>query len=678
MVITGILQVRNEEVSGHLARFLKWNSPILDHLVAYDDCSTDQTVSMLKNSGADVIEGDFRSFQSELHIKNSLLTEALSRFPDTDWVLWLDTDELLLESRENLDSILTESEFFGFDGIELPLVNLWRSEQEFRTDSGFNDLTNVRLWKNNQQLKFKTKPGLHHLMHPSGMKNIRRFYSLRILHYGFSSDSNILNKFHTYQQTGQRGRNLWRLVNESGLVLEDISNYSKFLGSRYTEFSSSVQEKNLPRNSNLLIDKCRFQTTKIHSEKSPVVTLISLIFTGVDWLEFQYGELLKLQRELGLGEVEILFVANDASEEVLDFLNKNLIPYVSAPGKTHDDEWYINSVYRAYNYGVACSKGDYVLLTNSDMSYCPGFLFELLKYRSPNSYLVGKLIESGRLTPAKSAIKKNLGKKLVKFKRRTFYSIVDKVLKEGKSSGGLFMPLLISKEAFIEAGGYPEGNIRKSALETYWSSGVQSIALQSEPLVPGDFAFVKRLEIKGWKHETLNSAIAYHFQEGEKSETQSSAKAVIYSGVGVELINNPLLQDGQKFWVNTKTVIPRLTITNSLEKMHNEGSYILLLNDSDSLEKLKTHKLGNISACITSNIKVLENLAIDFNVHAFLIDEITGENIYNLNRVLEEILAQELRRSFLPIEPKPFRLMVSEITPSPLKRIIKSIGILKK
>jgi len=49
MIITGILQVRNEVISGHLARFLEWNLPILDHLVAYDDCSTDQTVSESSN-----------------------------------------------------------------------------------------------------------------------------------------------------------------------------------------------------------------------------------------------------------------------------------------------------------------------------------------------------------------------------------------------------------------------------------------------------------------------------------------------------------------------------------------------------------------------------------------------------------------------------------------------------
>ena len=674
MIITGILQVRNEVVSGHLARFLEWNLPILDHLVAYDDCSTDQSISMLENSGAVVIRGDFRSFQSELNIKNSLLSRALSDFPETEWFLWLDADELLLESREKLESILNESKLLGFDGIQFPLVNLWRSELRFRTDSGFNDLSNVRFWRNNQQLKFKLEPGLHHLMHPAGMKRIRQYDALRILHFGFSSDLNILNKFQTYQQAGQRGRNLWRLADESNLVLDDISNYSKYLGNRYSKFAGSIKKDGYHGITSLLIDECRFREAEIHQEKSPIVTLISLIYAGVDWLEFQYGELLKLQNELGPGEVEILFVANDASNEVLDFLKQNLIPYVISPGKNFDGEWYINSVYRAYNYGVACSHGDYVLLTNSDMSYRPGFLIDMLKHRSQNSYLVGKLIESGRLTPAKSAIKKNLGKKLKTFRRRAFYSISSKILQEGKSPGGLFMPLLVSRKSFLEAGGYPEGNIDRESLNSYLRSGDYSVALQGDPLFPGDFAFVKRLEMNGWKHETLNSSIAYHFQEGEKSETRSSARAVIPSGLKIQLTKSRLLKEKMQSLDRNKVTHPRITVIDSLDKLENQGRYICLTNDVELFDKLNPLKLGNIQAFITSSTLVLKNSAIAFNIHTYLVENLMNESSLNLDRVLEEILALELRTSFLPIEPKPIRLMITEKIPVPLKQIIKSFS----
>jgi hypothetical protein len=416
----------------------------------------------------------------------------------------------------------------------------------------------------------------------------------------------------------------------------------------------------------------------IQNEKIPLVTLISLIYAGVDWLEFQYGELLKLKNELGPGEVEILFVANNASQEIINFLRDNLIPYVSAPGRAYSGEWYINSVYRAYNYGVACAKGEYVLLTNSDMSYSSGFLIELLKHRTPNSYLVGKLIESGRLTPAKSAIKKNLGKKLRQFKRKQFYSTVEKVSREGTSPGGLFMPLLTSRMTFLEAGSYPEGNIRKDSLETYTASGHYSVALQGEQLVPGDYAFVKRLEFNGWKHRTLNSAIAYHFQEGEKSEMRTSARSVINSGIRVELLHSQLLASLKKISNSVIVSNSRLTVTDSLKNVHKKGNFIFLANNADLLDTIKTNKLVNVTSCITSDINILKHMAIGLNIHTYLVEELTDENFHGLNRVFEDLLAQELEKSFLPTEPKKIRLILSEALPPYLKRIIRFTRTLKK
>jgi hypothetical protein len=521
------------------------------------------------------------------------------------------------------------------------------------------------------------EPGLHHLMHPAGMKRVRQYSSLRVLHFGFSTDLNILNKFQTYQQAGQRGRNLWRLVDESDLVLEDIFKHSKYLGSRYPKFARSIKEDSYDQISSLLIEKCYFQKNEIHHDKSPIVTLISLIYSGVDWLEFQYGELLKLQNELGQGEVEILFVANDASKEVLDFLKQNLIPYIISPGKKYVDEWYINSVYRAYNFGVELSQGGYVLLTNSDMSYRPGFLIDMLKHRSQNSYLVAKLIESGRLTPAKAAIKKNLGKKLTTFRRRAFYAFSSKMLQEGKSPGGLFMPLLVSRKSFLEAGGYPEGNIHGDSLNNYLRSGVYTLALQGDPLFPGDFAFVKRLEMNDWKHETLTSSIAYHFQEGEKSETRRSARAVIRSGIRMK-IENSLLEGKIQCPTINKVSRPRLTIIDSLDKIENKGKYIWLTNDFELFEKIDPRKLRNIQAIITSSALVLKHSAITFNIHTYYVENLMNEKMFDLVRVLEEILALELRNSFLPVEPKPLRLIITEKIPSPLKRVIKSIPVFSR
>lgn len=542
MMITALLQIYNEKQSGHLERFLKWNNPLYDKLVVLDDRSTDNTVEFIKPHAALLIENTINSFRSELRNKGLLLDSAKDAFPDTDWFLWLDADELLLEDRPSIDYLLTQASSAHFDGIELPLVNLWRSEYFYRIDSGFNKVKNVRFWKNTTDLNFSKKSGLHNLLHPQGIKRVLKMDELKVLHFGFSSASLIANKFSIYRENEQRGRNLLRLIDETNLQVENVELQKLSLGSRFRNYYQdnrsfdSLQEKLSFRE---YLDLAH--TVLPDKERKPAVTLISLIYAGVDWLEFQYSELLQLKNEFGLGEVEILFIANDASESVINFLNSNSIPYKAAPGRKSPSEWYINSVYRAYNFGVNEAKGEYVLLTNSDMSYAPGFLYSMMQQRSPSKYLVGKLVESGRLKPSNLAIKRNFGKTLEKFKRKKFYKFANKIASDSLTPGGLFMPCLVDRRVFLNKGGFPEGNIRSSSLQKYIETGRSEIATYGEQLIPGDLAFIKALESNKINHQTVGSAVAYHFQEGEKSESKEDLNTKIKSGI--KLSSSPSSQN---------------------------------------------------------------------------------------------------------------------------------------
>jgi glycosyltransferase involved in cell wall biosynthesis len=671
MIITVILQVRNEETSGHLERFLKWNKPIYDNLIAYDDCSTDESVAMLKDSGAFVIEGELHSFNSELQVKQLLLDEARNHFPQTDWFLWLDADELLLGSRVEINDILHECVSNGFDGVKLPLVNLWRSNSQFRVDSGFNNLENVRFWKNSNNLAFSPKPGLHHPMHPDGMKQVSYLGDLRVLHFGFSRDSYILSKFHTYREAGQRGRNLWRLVDETGITVQSIHSYSAILGERFTSWFDSLNDQEIDMQPISLIEQCRLEGGNQTSNRKPKVTLVSLIYAGVDWLEFQYGELIKLQNEFGPHEVEILFVANDATPEVLQFLRSNCIPFVVAPGRVNESEWYINSVYRAYNFGVLKAQGEYVLLTNSDMAYMPGFLFNLLKHKTPNSYLVGKLIESGRLKPAEAAIKKNLGKSIVGFKRGKFYELARKISAETKTYGGLYMPLLAHRRSFLEHGGYPEGNILKSSLEMYIQNGEYQIAAQGEELVSGDFAFVKRLEALGWSFETVDNAIAYHFQEGEKSEHSKQLDRASKSGVSLGNSVNLNSNDFETFPFVIDQGESRLRLISSLDTSLNKGKVILIGDEFEFNNFIS--KVNNIQSIVTSNFDLLKFFSIDRNIHGYLLKRHEMGSLEILYKdVVSQVIKNELRNSFLPVEPESMRSKVARYVPENLRKIIRN------
>lgn len=690
MMITALLQIYNEKVSGHLERFLKWNNPLYDKLVVLDDRSTDNTVEFIEPHASLLIKNTMNSFRSELRNKGLLLDSAKEAFPDTDWFLWLDADELLLEDRPGIDSLLTQASSADFDGIELPLVNLWRSENFYRIDSGFNKVKNVRFWKNTTDLNFSKKSGLHNLLHPQGIKRVLEMDELKVLHFGFSSASLIANKFSIYRENGQRGRNLLRLIDETNLQVENIELQKFSLGSRFRNYYQdnrsfdSLQEKLSFRK---YLDLAN--TVLPDKERKPAVTLISLIYAGIDWLEFQYSELLQLKNEFGPGEVEILFIANDASESVINFLNSNSIPYKVAPGRKSQSEWYINSVYRAYNFGVKEAKGEYVLLTNSDMSYAPGFLYSMMQHRSPSKYLVGKLVESGRLKPAHLAIKRNFGKTLEKFKRKKFYKFADKTASDSITPGGLYMPCLVDRKVFLNNGGFPEGNIRLSSLQEYIETRRSEIAGRGEQLIPGDLAFIKALESNKINHYTVDSAVAYHFQEGEKSESREDLNTKIKSGI--KLSSVPSLQNDrfahrylmQSTFVKNASQLdsdipnPRVEITINQNKFSASNPIRRMIIDIPSFNNKSlnvTNVLGDkVDSIVTHNCDFDLNSATLNDVHVYFSSvfqvppEIDKLNVEDTNRAV----LQELELSFkLHIKLSFFSQLKSKI-PYKLKTLIR-------
>ena len=537
MIITLLIQARNEVNTGHLKRFLDYNLKIADHSVALDDCSHDGTRDLLNLHFDYVLENSVSLFGSEILNKQKLLATARKKFPDTDWFLWLDADELLLCSRKEIERLINDAESSGGDSIELGLVNLWRSEQYYRLDSGFNDVRNIRLWKNLEHLDYKLTPGLHQPSHPDGLRKTIKVKNLKILHFGFSNMNLICEKYENYKKAGQRGESLWRLIDESHLVLQEVSAEIVNLGSWYSTYLKS----NVPEDDDVVLESLSvwdyFWQTRLSDnavkEVNPKITLVCLIYAGVDWLEFQYGELLALAKEFSPGQIEILFVTNDATEQVIRFLDENFIPHVNAPGRSSVDEWYINSVYRAYNFGVISAQGDYVFLTNSDMSYTRGFLMNLFKHAEPDKYVVGKLVESGRLASAPGAIEKNFGKKLRRFKRSKFNRFAHKVSEEGEISGGLYMPSIVRRERFLSLGGFPKGNLVPSSLDQYLVEKEPEYAIKGQDCLPGDFVFMQKANLAGIAHITAQDAIAYHFQEGEKSDHSHGRNLEISSGVGI-------------------------------------------------------------------------------------------------------------------------------------------------
>lgn len=564
MDIIGFLQIRNEVSTGHLDRFIQYNLELFDKLYVYDDASTDGTAEAISEHATVLVRGDESKFSSELTNKSELLEKIISSCDEGDAILWLDADEVIYASKEELVELIEESFSLGYDSVALEHRNLWRSNSWYRVDHNFNDLRPARVWRVSKALSFPKRFGLHVTTEPMGLKATRQVNRYPVVHFGFASADLILRKYESYRQHWLKGYALNRLISEAGLILKPLSAPEENLGSRFSKLHAGGLEDSPPQRLSSLQWSTRARALEEEFEQKKQeaeVTLVSLIYKDLDWLEFQYSQLLKLQTDLPMGKVEILFIANDATPEILSFLRENGIPHKAINTRIDDDEWFINSVYRAYNCAVEFSKTDYVYLVNSDMAYTQGTLARLYERRNPNLMLASRLVELGVLESGLYGIERSFGSKPKTFRQKDFNKYASTISTHEIHDGGLYMPLLVHRETFLGLGGFPEGNLIPECLEAYASGGRPVIADQGVMSIPGDRAFVLKAERSSVFHKTAFDSIAYHFQAGERRSNSRKKK----KPSGYAVINDTLTG------INKERVLWEILI----ERLENSGVKVL-------------------------------------------------------------------------------------------------------
>lgn len=514
MRIVGFLQVRNEVSTGHLERFLKLNMELLDSLYVIDDASDDGTVKALEAVGAHVIRNSQSNFMNEVSNKRVLLEKIKESEEPGTGILWLDADEVLFSSREELHALAKAAFEQGFDSVSLNHLNLWRSENFHRLDDNYASLKPTRLWKLKPEIEFPEKRGLHSQTHPDGLFSTMHSDNFPVVHFGFATLDLIKSKYAHYFRHWQTGYALERLLSESSLELESLERYPFKIGKRWSPPKHEVAppSKLSPLTLRLEARKLKFEVLR---SVTPQVTIVCLIFKSTTWLEFAYGEALRLARQLPKGDVDILFVANDPSAEVSAFLLENRIPHVTFMGRRHPDEWYINSVYRAYNFGVASVQTKYAYLINSDMAFHDLALRNVMSVAAKDCFIATRLVERGRLATGLHGVEKDFGSEPRNFRRKDFQKFATALSLGKTEDGGLFMPLLVHADTFVELGGFPEGNVLETEIDPYIEGRSYKVASKGDRLIPGDKALMMRAALRGVGHKTLFNSLAYHFQEGE-------------------------------------------------------------------------------------------------------------------------------------------------------------------
>jgi glycosyltransferase involved in cell wall biosynthesis len=516
--IVGFLQVYNEIRKGNLHRFTSQIFKHIDSLVVYDNGSTDGTYEHLLTKTPHIIRGSKNSFDKEIIKKQQLLELALTLKPD--FILWLDCDEVLASSVD-IQKLCKNMIQFNVDGVALPEINLWLSQSWQRADNLYNKGIFVRLWKikPGKTLYFPPQEGLHRDQYPKGIDIVVTIPDSPVIHYGFADYVNLSHKYFVYRHYGQKGYNLLRILMEDGdpynLCKEkhnverlntckvDIGLFPEDLRPIYNEDKPSIHTM-------------EEQMASIYEYRElvekPNVSFVCLIYKSIKWLKFVYSQFLKYTDTTNH---EFFFVANDPTPEVLDYLLYNHIPhFVHLSTPSQKEEFYINNVYRAYNYGAKMARGDYIVFLNSDMAFSPNWFDNLFIKLRPDNCVASRLVESGKYNSGLWGIEKNFGRDVSEYKEQEFIDYIPHIsISNFTMDGGLFMPLLVRKSDFFEVGEYPEGNIVPGT-----DIFNPLIALKGHPCISGDVILMQKLATKGIKHQTVFDSIVYHFQQGETSD----------------------------------------------------------------------------------------------------------------------------------------------------------------
>lgn len=225
MKIAAFTQLHNELEKGNLENWFRCVD-VCDYIYIYDQASTDGSFDVYNKYAhkTTVIKAPVNDFKRELLCKQKLYNLLSEQTPDVDWILWLDGD-LLLDGRllANGGSLLRGLCNYGdvskINGFLFGHYNLWRSDTHYRTDLEYHGLhcNWFPLWKNTKNLQFSKVEQLHQPQYPINIAGIARC-NFSVIHRGFATDYQLMNKYNIYKSHGQKGWDLDRLLDEETLT----------------------------------------------------------------------------------------------------------------------------------------------------------------------------------------------------------------------------------------------------------------------------------------------------------------------------------------------------------------------------------------------------------------------------------------------------------------------------
>ena len=233
------------------------------------------------------------------------------------------------------------------------------------------------------------------------------------------------------------------------------------------------------------------------------VEVIAMVYKSVDYTKMIHEQLKNLKSNVEF-DFSYRIIANDANKNVLKYLKDSEASYCIYNDKNPQD-FYLNRVYRAWNYGGFSSKAELICFVNSDMFFSKNWLVNLLKYDVERYIPCSRLVESGKMLSGKYGVSMNFGRHPRDINTSRFYEFSELISEDKKEYGGLFMPCVFKQSIFEQSGGFPEGNV-------FLESGQLVFGCPNDrPLYKsGDkYYFDKLNENYNLKHITVFDSIVY-------------------------------------------------------------------------------------------------------------------------------------------------------------------------
>lgn len=176
--ITAIIPTLNEE--DRIRNSLQ-SADFADEVIVIDSFSTDQTIPIVKQSKAILLQRKFDDFSSQ---KNYAIDQATN-----DWIVWIDADEVLTEAlqKEIRNAIDNANDFVGFY-----IYRIFFFKQQILRFSGTQNDKLIRVFHKNY-CRYEGK--VHEKIKSNGKVGILHH---KILHYSYKDYDQFINKLNHY------------------------------------------------------------------------------------------------------------------------------------------------------------------------------------------------------------------------------------------------------------------------------------------------------------------------------------------------------------------------------------------------------------------------------------------------------------------------------------------------